>query len=87
MNDKIPTLTLVQTEVVENMAKDWLKTIQENPAFATNKDAIIERLLEAVKVGYDSCYDKFNFALTEDTYKFTCKKLSELENPRTTLDS
>lgn len=86
MGDEEPKLNLVQPDVVENMAKDWLKMVQENPTLATNKDAILERILEAVKVGYDSCYEKFNFALTEDTYKFTCKKLAELENPRNSLE-
>ena len=86
MSDTIPNFNLVHRELVENLANDWLKTVQENPALATNKDAILERILEAVKLGYDTCYDKFNLALTEDTYDFTRKKLKELENPRTSLD-
>jgi hypothetical protein len=66
---KKPNLT--QTLDAQVWAKEWLKTIKKNPSIPTDEGTMISWFSNAIMAGYDACYNKYKFALTEDTFKET----------------
>lgn len=71
-------INLTQTPDAAVWAKEWLKKIKEDPSIATDEGAMIGWFANAIMAGYDNCYHKYKFALTEDPYIDTCKKYEEV---------
>ena len=64
-------VNLSQTVDARVWAKEWLKTIKKKPSTPTDEGTMIEWFSDAIMAGYDDCYKKYHFAMTEDTYEET----------------
>jgi hypothetical protein len=64
-------VNLSQTVDARVWAKEWLKTIEKNPSIPSDEGTMIEWFANAIMAGHDDCYQKYHFAMTEDTYKET----------------
>ena len=72
-------VNLHDTPDAQVWAKEWLKIVKKNPSIATDEGTMIGWFANAIMAGYDSCYRKYKFALTEDTYKDTKEALKKVE--------
>lgn len=80
---------LLKTTDAKIWAQEWMKTLKEHPEIATDENTMTTWFANAISVGYDSCYSKYTFAFTEDTYEATkkayVKAISNIEDK--TLDN
>jgi hypothetical protein len=70
-------INLTQTTDAKIWAQEWLKILKENPSIATDEGTMIGWFANSIMAGYDACYRKYKFALTEDPYEDMKKSYSQ----------